>query len=131
MRVWTVHTPPEAEPERRRGAEAPVLLLREGFAWWAFLFGGLWFLWHRLWIAFGLYLLAAIVIGVLLPESVRGYALFALQLLVGFQARDLRRWTLERHGWRLAGVIAARDEDGAWLRLSAERPDLAGAAAPA
>jgi hypothetical protein len=138
MRVWTVHAPPEAAPQavldeaaaRAHRARAPVLL-REAFSWTAFLFGALWFLWHRMWLVLLIYLAIAVLIGALLPEGVAPYAVFALQLLVGFQARDLRRWTLERRGWRLAAIIAARDEDAAWARLLAECPDLARAAARA
>jgi hypothetical protein len=128
MRVWTVHAPPEAAPARR--PRAPVLL-REAFSWTAFLFGALWFLWHRMWLVLLIYLAVAALIAALLPERVAPYAAFALQLLVGFHARDLRRWTLERRGWRLAAIIAARDEDAAWARLLAERPDLVRAAARA
>jgi len=123
MRVWTVHVPPEAPPERR--GRAPVLLREAGFAWLAFLFAGLWFLLHRMWLVFVIYLALAVLIGVLLPERIAPWVGFALQLLVGFHARDLRRWTLERRGWRLAGVVAARDEDAAWARLAGARPDLA------
>jgi hypothetical protein len=127
MRIWTVHAPPEAPPER--GQRAPVLTREGGFAWLAFLFAGLWFLVNRMWLVFVLYLALAVLLGVLLPDRIAPWAAFALQLLVGLSARDLRRWMLERRGWRLAGVVVARDEDAAWARLFAERPDLARAAA--
>ncbi|MBW8269645.1 DUF2628 domain-containing protein [Caldovatus aquaticus] len=143
MRVWTVHAPPGTEPEPAapdpaagaaaggepaRRPRAPVLL-REGFSWGAFLFAGPWLLWHRMWLVLALYLATAALIGALLPEGAAPYAALALHLLVGFHARDLRRWTLERHGWRLAAVVAARDEDAAWARLLRACPDLARAAA--
>ncbi len=152
MRVWTVHAPPEAPPEAAPGIAAPPLaaaasvpaspvpattpegrasprppvLLREAaFCWLAFFFAGLWFLWHRMWIVFAIYLALAVLLGMLLPERIAPWAAFALQLLVGFSARDLRRWTLERRGWRLAAVVAAPDEDAAWARLFTERPEFA------
>ncbi len=126
MRVWTVHNPPEAPPER--GRRAPVLVREGSFAWLAFLFAGLWFLINRMWLVFVIYLALAVLLGVLLPDRIAPWVAFALQLLVGFHARDLRRWTLERRGWRLAGVVAAPDEDAAWARLFVERPDLGRAA---
>lgn len=143
MHIWTVHAPPEAEPDAAPGvtpAEAmpgatparpsrsPVLL-REAFSWAAFLFAPLWFLWHRMWLVLVIYLAVTVLIAMLLPEQAALYAAFALQLLVGFHARDLRRWTLERRGWRLAAIVAAPDEDAAWGRLLAQRPGLARTAA--
>ena len=56
MRVYTVHL-------RRHGLmpERDLVLVREGFSWWAFLFTSLWALWHRMWWeALGLF---AIVLG--------------------------------------------------------------------
>jgi hypothetical protein len=49
----------------------------------------------------------------------------ALQILMGFEARNLHRWSLERQGYRLMGVVQARDEEGAVLNLADRRPDLA------
>jgi hypothetical protein len=116
MRIWTVH-------ERQAGTD-PVLV-REGFAWLAFLFAGLWFAFNRMWLVLVIYLALVGLLIALTPEAAAPYAAVALQVLVGLHARDLRRWTLERRGWRLSGVVAARDEDGAWARLYARRPDLA------
>ena len=80
------------------GKPARSVMLRDGFAWAAALFPLLWFL---------------------------AKALVALQILVGFEARNLHRWSLERQGYRLMGVVQARDEEGAVLNLADRRPDLA------
>lgn len=118
MRVWTVHL--------RQGHE--TVLVREGFAWLAVLFPGLWFLVNRMWLVLVLYLAGAAILGVVmrdLPEELIGVAGVAVQLLIGFHARDLRRWTLARRGWRLLGVVAAEGgEDAALARLYGARPDL-------
>ena len=56
MAVYTVHEPPlkryetDADPER-------FVFVREGFSFWAFLFGPLWMLRHRMWVEFIAYLL--------------------------------------------------------------------------
>jgi hypothetical protein len=140
MRVWTVHArrPAEAEAaevEQRRTAPRPVVaepvLVREGFSWLAFLFSGLWFLAHGMWLVLAIYIAGTLLLMALLPEAVAPWAALAVQILVGLHARDLRRWTLARCGWRLAGVVVALDEDAAWARLLAQRPDLARAAAAA
>ncbi|MFQ3622949.1 MAG: DUF2628 domain-containing protein [Acetobacteraceae bacterium] len=118
MRVWTVHVKPETEP----------VLVREGFAWGAFLVPGLWFLLNRLWLVLALYLSLAVVAGVALsplPEPLVGVIGSGVQLLIAFHARDLRRWTLARRGYREIGVVAARGgEDEALARLYAARRDL-------
>ncbi|WP_337875138.1 DUF2628 domain-containing protein [Elioraea sp.] len=118
MRIWTVHVRPGHE----------TILVREGFAWLAFLFPVLWFLAHRMWLVVVLYLAGATILGAAmrdLPEALIALAGLAVQLLIGFHARDLRRWTLARRGWRLLGVVAARGgEDAALARLYAGRPDL-------
>jgi hypothetical protein len=51
--------------------------------------------------------------------------MIALQILTGFEARNLQRWTLERGGFRLMGVVQGRDEEGAVLNLADRRADLA------
>lgn len=118
MRVWTVHL--------RQGHE--TILVREGFAWLAFLFPAVWFLVNRMWLVLVLYLALGALLGAAtqaLPEAVVAAGALTVQLLVGFHARDLRRWTLERRGWRLLGVVAAKGgEDEALARLYTGRPDL-------
>lgn len=118
MRVWTVHL--------RQGHE--TILVREGFAWLAFLFPAVWFLFNRMWLVLVLYLAGAAMLGAAmrdLPDELIGLAGLAVQLLIGFHAPDLRRWTLARRGWRLLGVVAAAGgEDAALARLYTARPDL-------
>jgi hypothetical protein len=74
MAVYTVHQP------RLRKGEASVdperlAFVRDGFHFWAFLFAPLWLLWHRLWLAFVLWvvLFGAAEIG-LRYVGVRGFA---------------------------------------------------------
>jgi hypothetical protein len=60
-----------------------------------------------------------------LPEALSAAAAFAIQLMIGWHARDLYRWTLARKGWRPIAVVAARGgEDEALARLYAARPEL-------
>ncbi len=129
MRIWTVHSPPAAIPpasgdEARFGPGPLPVLVREGFAWPALFLGPFWLLWHREWLALLGWLVLALLAG-LLPGGLAPWAGLGLQFLLAASAHDLRRWTLARHGWRLDGVVAARDEDAALVRLLDARPSLA------
>ncbi len=118
MKVWTVHA---------KGV-SPPLLVPEGFSFWAFLFAAPWFIWHRMWLVLVLYLAGGVLFGAAtmnLSEAVAAPLGFAIQLLIGWHARDLKRWTLRRRGWRMISVVAAQGgEDAALARLYTARPEL-------
>jgi hypothetical protein len=120
MRIWTVH-------QRPAMADKPAwtVMVREGFSWLAALFPLFWFLAKRLWLVAALYFSLATFMGFVLPSSISPWAMMALQILTGFEARNLHRWSLERQGFRLMGVVQGRNEDGAVLNLADRRPDLA------
>lgn len=114
MKVYTAHLGPNRPPE----------MLQEGFSWGAFLFGPLWLLFNRAWIAAAIALAVGLFIE-LVPNDLISTALsFLYMLLFGFFGRDLLRWTLERRGYALAQVVAAPDEDAAFATLLRRRPDL-------
>ena len=102
----------------------PPLLLREGFSWCALIFGPLWLALHRAWIPAALALAAAILFQ-LTPEPARFVLTGGLSLLLGFNGRDLLRWSAAHRGYLLTHVLAARDEAEAYGRLLHARPDLA------
>ena len=114
MRIYTAHL---------RENTAPVLL-REGFSLRAMLLGPLWLLMRRAWIPAILILCLWVAVATL-PQASRPPVGIALAWLTGLFGRDLARWSLERRGYRLAHVLAARDEEAAYARLLAARPDLA------
>jgi len=103
----------------------PPILVRESWSWGAFLFGPLWLIAHRAWIPAVMDVAATIVLLAALPDSVQGPALFGLAVILGLLGRDMVRWSLNRRGYTLAHVLAARDEDGALGRLLTARTDLA------
>ena len=104
------------------GRAAPVLIA-EGFSFWAFLFGPFWLMAHRAWLAGVVVLLGLIGVN-LLPDPYGLAMALGAHLLLGFQGRDLRRWTLARRGWTLAHVVQARDAEGALARLLQAEPRL-------
>ncbi len=99
-------------------------LVREGFSWGALFFGWIWLLLHRAWLPALLLLAGAIVIILLTPAAARPLVAAGIAVLQGLLGNDLRRWSLERRGFAFAHVVAARDEDGALVRLLNRRPDL-------
>ncbi len=105
------------------------VLVKEGWSWGAFLFGPLWLLYKRAWIP--ALLEAALLIGVNLfirppAQQVIG---FAVAVLAGLLGRDLLRWSLQLRGYALAQVVAARDEESAFVRLLTHRQDIAASTA--
>jgi hypothetical protein len=140
MSVYTVHEPPlrdsgvAADPER-------FAFVRDGFYFWAFIFGPIWLLWRRLWLALILYVIALIVIEGALWYFKAGVGAQAainivFALLLGMEASSLWRWTLNGRGWRNLGVVVGDDLESAERRFFQtwreqnwrERPQAASAA---
>jgi hypothetical protein len=109
MTVYTVHEPPPG----KRGGKAlseRIQFVRDGFYFWAFLFGPFWMLWRRLWLVLVLYLVGLGVIQFALwsveaPITVQFVVAVLIAILVGFEAGSLRRWSLSR--WRERGIVVA------------------------
>jgi hypothetical protein len=117
---WTAHISRDREP----------VLLRDGFSWGAFLFGPFWLLLHRAWIPATLSFVTFFVFAFRLPASFANVLIPALLVLHGMSGNDMLAWALERRGYLLAHVLAARTEDDAMARLLTDRPDLNGTFLP-
>jgi len=125
MKLYAVHL-------RRHGLDPDrdVVVVKEGFCWPAFLFSFLWALWHRLWLAAALILLAegALSLAVYLtrPDPASQAVLsLALAVIIGFVAADVRQYTLSRRGFAFSGVVAGDDPDQAYHRYLVREPALA------
>jgi hypothetical protein len=113
MAFYTVMIPPPGSGGARDEVEQ-ARLLPETFAWAAFVFGGLWLLGKRLWLATLIYVL---LWGALLYAGNRfgltnGAMLIAhwtIALFLGLEGHNLVARKLARQGWRLADVVEARD----------------------
>lgn len=123
MPTYTVHEPPprdgrSADPER-------FLFVRDGFHFWAFVLAPLWLLFRRLWLVFVLFVIVTMVVdGGLALVGLKGTAQVVAELLialfVGLEAGGLRRWTLERRGWKTLGFVVGDDLEDAERRFYAE-----------
>jgi hypothetical protein len=138
---------PDPLPDAER-----FIFVRDGFSFRAFLFAPLWMIWHRMWLVLAGYVIVSAVLEtalVALGASAADVSIVALliSLLVGLEASTLRRFSLNRRGWKNVGIISGDDlEDAerrffeAWVHeLPAQRltptappptPPAAGAAAP-
>ena len=114
MKTWTAH----------EKANAPPVLLHEGFSFGALIFGPLWLASHRAWVPAGAaFVLASLIL--LLTHPPASLVLFlGLALLLGFSGRDLVRWSITRRGYLESNVVTGRNEDEAHGRLLDARPDL-------
>jgi hypothetical protein len=129
--VYTVHAPDESALQKTGdlGAYAErFVFVPERFSLLAMLFALPWLLVHRLWLAslgFVAIVVALNLIGAALGlnQQALGFFSMAVSVIVGFEAQNLRRWSLERSGYRLAGVVSASNRQEAeqkffreWLR---------------
>lgn len=145
MRFYTVHANPA-----RKDADQRIILVKEGFAWWAFFMPVLWIVYRRVWIGLPLYFAGAIALfiilfygglppvimsaassalifgmpAMLIPTPDMALALLAtlFALLCGFEANDLRRFHLKRRGYAVVDVVAAKNEVEAERAYFGERP---------
>ena len=124
MPTYTVHQPP---PRQGETASAPerFVFVRDGFHFWAFVLAPFWLLRYRLWLAFAIYLLASILLGIALQLSgvgstVQFLAGTLVALLIGFEAATFRRAKLTRRGWKMLGFVVGEDTEAAERRFFAE-----------
>lgn len=115
LHTYSVHQKPETtdfiEP----------VLVREGFLLWAFLWGPLWLLYHRIWRMAAVFLLLNAALGAMesygtLSAQSALLLQMLLQLIVGFEASDMRRNALERSGYELIDIVRETSEARAMLR---------------
>lgn len=135
MKTYTVHEPAEGPTDRLERGEQ-LVFVREGFSWMAALFGPLWMIGCRLWLALLAYVAALVALQVLvkiagLPGQAATWMTVAGHLLIGFEADSIRRWTLRRRGYQMIGSVSGTDRDecerrffDAWLdgRSNVARP---------
>ena len=121
MRRYTVHVrPAPASPDPAAGPRnAGVTLVPERFSWGALFLGPVWFAAVGAWLPALLVAVLWAVAGAAFPPAVA-----AVVVLQGLLGQDLRRWSLRRRGFAMAGVVAARGREAALARLLDARPGL-------
>lgn len=119
MTIFTVHAPPAdgaADP-------AAFVFVKDGFSWPALLIPPVWLIWHRLWLTLLIWVVAVVALSIL-SGFAGSDAATAVMVLFAFwfalEANGFRRWTLERRGYVLAGVVEGRRIEDAERRFFAE-----------
>lgn len=125
MAIWSMLEPPGHELGTRSAADR-IVAVREGGSWGAFWFGPLWLIWRRMWWVLLAWLAVAVLASLgaawLRPEPLLSGALSLVAAIwFALEANGLRRWTLLRKGWQLAGMAAGRRLDEAEQRWFGER----------
>ncbi len=119
MIIFTVHEPQRPAQGIEARAES-IQFVKEGFTIWGFLFGPLWLLYNRLWLAF---VLAVVLAGGLafglvelgLKAQAPAIVDLLVSLIIGFEGNDILRWSLQRKGYALLASVVGRS------RLECER----------
>src|SRR6187549_2395244 len=108
MAIYVVMEPPAANAAE---AAERAVLVRDGFAFLAFLAPPIWLAWHRLWIAAALAVAVSVGLTALGETAGLGLSSTPLSLLVsiyvGLEGPALRINALRRRGWREWGVVDA------------------------
>jgi hypothetical protein len=120
MPVFTVHGP-AADGVDIRFTEKFVFV-RDGFHFWALVFGPAWLVWNRLWLATIGWIIAITALHLGLASLGAGrptiwFADFMVAILMGLEAASLQRWTFSRGKWRQLDLVVADDEESAERRF--------------
>jgi hypothetical protein len=121
MSTFVVMAPPEFDDVAGDPLQTDRLkFVPDRFSFLAFVFSIVWLLVNRMWLVLLFYLGLTLAIELLTlafnPNAV-GVIAFLVSLLFGFEAQALRRWSLERKGWRIVGIVEAANKAEAELRF--------------
>ena len=122
MKIYTVLEPPDGAPDK-------VAFIKEGFSWAALFLTVLWALWHRMWMIAVLLFAVMSALSVATNFDVIGSGFAALlqfgsALMFALEARSLQVTSLERVGFRRAGLIQASNSEAAELAYFARRAPI-------
>lgn len=116
MAVFTVHVPPgTADPIRRADR---TIFVREGFSIAAFVFGPLFLIYRRLWLAALGWFIVAILLGAAarllhLSEPSLFVLFLLLGLMTGLEVSAFRQAALRRRGYIFAALLTSPNREGA------------------
>ena len=127
MKTFTVHEPAEPASDPLKRADQ-LVFVKEGVAWLALFFPVIWLLVQRMWLVLVLFILAAIGISAATMslganQQITAWATIALGILLAVQANDLRRWKLDRKGYRMVAAVAGRSREECERRFFADWTD--------
>lgn len=112
MMTFTVHEPPAPDSDRVDRADK-LEFVKDGFSWLTAISPPLGFIAKSLWIAAFAYIVLVSAVAWLLAklgvgQSWIGLVMLALNVYLGFEISTLKRWSLDRAGWKTVGVVMGR-----------------------
>ncbi len=115
MKSYTIHEPPKPAADRLDRAER-LVFVKDGFSFLAAFFSPIWMVLNGLWLVLFIYFVvqAALILtfdALGTGQAVQAAVALALNLIIGFEADSLKRWTLERRGWQLVGTVTGENRD--------------------
>jgi hypothetical protein len=133
--AFTVHEPPATGGTRLEQADR-LLFVRDGFSWRAALFSPLYLIVRGEWLALAAYAGAGILALAVLnlvgaSADWYGWTWLLLNVVTGFEASEIKRWSLGRAGWRELASVSGRGLEEAerrfyeaWLPTAEARPSV-------
>ncbi|MGE0024298.1 MAG: DUF2628 domain-containing protein [Hyphomicrobium sp.] len=131
--AFTVHEPPQGGGTRLEQAER-LLFVGDGFSWRAALFSPFYLLVRGEWVALLIYVAAAALLSGALAlagasEDWYVWTFILLNIVMGFEASEIKRWSLDRSGWREVAAVVGRGQEeaerlffDAWLPTTVDAP---------
>jgi hypothetical protein len=123
MAIYTVLAPPA-----RDGEAAPdplkTVFVKDGFSWPALFFAAPWMIYRRMWLTLVVYVAVMAALGYVMQRAGGDFGasvVLLVHLLFALEANNLRRWTLERRGFRLVAVAEGRNIEEAEIRYFSSR----------
>jgi hypothetical protein len=111
---------PKSEARSPQARADQLDFVKDGISWAALIVPALWLIYHRMWIELLVYLAAYAAFAYALTYARDGSDLLlwlgvAVSVLFAWEANDLRRYALERRGYRQIGVAFGRSREDAEL----------------
>lgn len=139
MTIYTVHEPGIPGAALAERAES-VVFVPEGFSWLAAVFPIPWMIVYRMWRELAAFIALSLLVSFAasaLFGNAQAVMIFdaALALIFGLEAQNLRRWWLDRSGFRLVAVVGGRTREEAERKffsswLAGDKEDSSQTSAP-
>ncbi len=115
MKTYTVYHRSDTPAGILEDPEGAVFV-KEGFAWAALVIPFFWALWNRMWIVAALILAAALMISGLaqwfkVDDGITIAVSLVINFLIALEGNELLRWTLERRGLGLTGIVTGHSRN--------------------
>ncbi|MBH89602.1 MAG: hypothetical protein CMF71_07890 [Magnetovibrio sp.] len=106
-----------------------MVIIKEGFCWSSFFLTVPWALFHCMWLESAIFATIQVAIVIIfqfamLSVTALGIALFAVALVFGFMADEIRQNFLLRKGYRFEDLVLERDMESATKRVLTARSQL-------